>query len=147
MTAMPVYISQPLYERLREEAVQAKLSPDELAETLLSQELEPPHPHVTIEVSRFGRRPVIKGTRVGVASIVAYQRLGFTPEKIVADLLPHLSLAQVYDALSFYFEHQEAVDRELDSDTEKEWMKRLREMAGSDEAFIRMTGGRIPLNG
>ena len=142
-----IHISQSLYDRLRQRATETKHSPDEVAEDLLRRELEPPHPYVVIETTRFGARAVIKGTRVGVAVIVGYQRLGYTPEKIAAEALPHLTLAQVYDALSYYHDHADEIDRELAEDSESEWMKRLRDLAGSNEAFARITGGRVPING
>lgn len=147
MTLVAINIPEPLYERLRRRATEAASSPDELAESLLRQELDPPHPYVSLEITRFGTRPVLKGTRVGVATIVAYHRLGYSPEKIAVEILPHLTPAQVYDALSYYHDHREEVDRELAEDSESVWASRLREMAGSDEAYARMTGGRIPVRG
>jgi len=147
MPSVSISISQLLYERLSQRATESARSPDELAEALLRQELEPPHPYVVVETTRFGSRAVLKGTRIGVTSVVAYQRLGYSPEKIVSEILPHLTLAQVHDALSYYYDHQEELDRELAEDTEAEWMKKLRVMAGSDEVFSRITGGRVPLDG
>jgi uncharacterized protein (DUF433 family) len=40
-----------------------------------------------------------------------------TPEELVAEF-PHLGLAQVYDALSYYYDHQTEVDRDLLENTE-----------------------------
>jgi uncharacterized protein (DUF433 family) len=147
MSTVSVSISQPLYERLSQRAAESNSSPDELAEVLLRQELEPSHPYVIMEVTRFGSRAVIKDTRVGVASIAAYQKLGYSPEKIVAEILPHLTLAQAHDALSYYYDHKDEIDHELAEDTESEWMKRLRVMAGSDEVFKQITGGRVAIDG
>jgi uncharacterized protein (DUF433 family) len=145
MAAVPVYISPALYDKLRQKADETHRSPDELVENLLRRELD--HPYIAVESSRFGEQAVIKGTRISVATIVSYQRLGYTPETITNEILPHLELAQVQDALSYYTEHTDDIDRELADDTEAKWMHRLREMAGSDEVYARMTGGRYPLNG
>ena len=147
MAASSVTISQGLYERLRERAIQSQRSPDELAESLLQHELNPPHPYIETEVTRFGSRAVIKGTRVGVASIIAYQRFGLSPEKITEEILPHLTLAQVHDALSYFYDHQEEIEIELAQDSEGEAMKKLRAMIGSEEAFRKITGNRVKLNG
>jgi uncharacterized protein (DUF433 family) len=49
--------------------------------------------------------PIIVGTRTPVRAIVELRRLGVTPEEIPAHL-PHLTLAQVFDALSYYADHQ-----------------------------------------
>jgi uncharacterized protein (DUF433 family) len=40
-----------------------------------------------------------------------------TPEELVAEF-HHLSLAQVYDALSYYYDHQKEVDRDLAENAE-----------------------------
>lgn len=53
--------------------------------------------------------PIIKGTRTPVRAIVETWRQGVAPEEI-PNLLPHLTLAQVFDALSYYSEHQEEIN-------------------------------------
>lgn len=57
----------------------------------------------------LGGEPVIKDTRTSVRAIVEYRRLGLVPEQII-EALPHLTLAQVYDALSYYYDHQAEID-------------------------------------
>jgi len=49
--------------------------------------------------------PIIAGTRTPVRAIVELWRLGTAPENIPA-ALPHLTLAQVFDALSYYSDNQ-----------------------------------------
>lgn len=53
--------------------------------------------------------PIIKGTRTPVRAIVENWRLGLSPEEIVVHL-PHLTLAQVFDALSYYSDHRKEID-------------------------------------
>jgi uncharacterized protein (DUF433 family) len=53
--------------------------------------------------------PVIEGTRTPVRAIVGYWRQGISPEEIPTHL-PHLSLAQVFDALSYYSDHQAEIN-------------------------------------
>ncbi|MBI4843726.1 MAG: DUF433 domain-containing protein [Nitrospirae bacterium] len=65
-----------------------------------------------------GGRPVIKDTRTPVRSIVIYNRMGSTPEEIQIKL-PHLNLAQIYDALSYYYDHKDEIDRDIDSDSDE----------------------------
>jgi uncharacterized protein (DUF433 family) len=48
-----------------------------------------------------GGRPRITGTGVSVRRIVGWYKLGMTPEEIAAEI-PHLELAQVHAALSYY---------------------------------------------
>jgi len=52
--------------------------------------------------------PVIKGTRTPVRAIVESWRLGLSPEEIVIHM-PHLTLAQVFEALSYYSDHLEEI--------------------------------------
>jgi uncharacterized protein (DUF433 family) len=49
--------------------------------------------------------PIIKGARTPVRAIVEMWRMGVAPEEI-PKRLPHLALAQVFDALSYYSDHQ-----------------------------------------
>ena len=53
--------------------------------------------------------PIIKGTRTPVRAIVEIWRQGTLPEEIPSQL-PHLTLAQVFDALSYYSEHQAEIN-------------------------------------
>jgi uncharacterized protein (DUF433 family) len=53
--------------------------------------------------------PVIDGTRTPVRAIVELWRLGTRPEEIPTQL-PHLTLAQVFDALSYYADHQAEIN-------------------------------------
>jgi uncharacterized protein (DUF433 family) len=47
-----------------------------------------------------------------------------TPEELVT-LFPHLTLAQVYDALSYYYDHKEEIDRDLAESIEEYWKAKL----------------------
>lgn len=61
-----------------------------------------------------GGRPCIAGTRMTVQNIVMDSQADLSPQDIVAEY-PHLSLAQVYAALAYYYANQEAMDREIAS--------------------------------
>jgi len=76
------------------------------------------HSHVTTNRSICGGSPIIRGTRTSIANIAGYYLMGLTPEEIQREL-PHLSLAQIFDALAFYLDHREAIDRELPKDKEE----------------------------
>lgn len=54
--------------------------------------------------------PVVRGTRTTVRTVVLNWKSGIQPERI-PDHLPHLSVAQVFDALSYYADHQAEIDR------------------------------------
>jgi uncharacterized protein (DUF433 family) len=61
---------------------------------------------------------VIAGTKFPVRSVVNYVlRQGIAPEELVAEFR-HLSLAQIHGALSYYYDHQGGVDRDIAANTE-----------------------------
>ena len=61
----------------------------------------------------------ITGTRVSLDSVVLAFLDGLSPETIVADCFPVLSLEQVYGAIAYYLAHRADVDRDLkDADAE-----------------------------
>ena len=53
--------------------------------------------------------PIIKGTNTSVRSIVENWRLGLSPEEIVEGL-PHLTLAEIFEAMSYYYDNKAEVD-------------------------------------
>ena len=61
--------------------------------------------YVTREPQILSGEPIIAQTRTPVRAIVENWRLGIRPEEIPLHL-PHLTLAQVFDALSFYLDNQ-----------------------------------------
>jgi uncharacterized protein (DUF433 family) len=80
--------------------------------------LEIKRPYVTEVEGVAGGKPIIVGTRTPVRSLVAYHQMGDSPEEIQARL-PHLSLAQIHDALSFYYDHQGDIDADLEANREE----------------------------
>jgi uncharacterized protein (DUF433 family) len=52
--------------------------------------------------------PIIKGTRTPVRAIVETWRMGVAPE-VIPQGMPHLTLAQVFGALTYYSDHQEEI--------------------------------------
>jgi len=75
------------------------------------------HPYITSRQDIGAGQPIIAGTRTKVANIVAYYKLGLSPEELAREF-PHLSLSQIHDALSFYYEHKQEIDRENEEDLE-----------------------------
>jgi len=67
------------------------------------------HLYVVRDDGILGGEPIVKGTRTPVRAVVENWRLGTAPENIVKSL-PHLTLAQVFDALSYYSDHREEID-------------------------------------
>ncbi len=56
-----------------------------------------------------GGEPVISGTRIPVRTIVLAWRRGVSPEEIPSHY-PHITLAEVFEALSYYSDNQEEIN-------------------------------------
>lgn len=62
-----------------------------------------------------GGRPHVAGTGVTVQRVVGWYQLGLSPDEIVAEI-EHLSLAQVYAALTYYHANREEIDALMKAD-------------------------------
>jgi uncharacterized protein (DUF433 family) len=71
------------------------------------------HCYIVREEKILSGEPIIKGTRTPVRAIVENYRLGMRPEEIPLHL-PHLTLAQVFDALSYYSDHQQEINEYIE---------------------------------
>ena len=67
------------------------------------------HAYIVRDSAILYGEPVVRGTRTPVRAVVENWRLGLAPEEIVVHL-PHLTLAQVFDALSYYSDHQDEIE-------------------------------------
>jgi uncharacterized protein (DUF433 family) len=71
------------------------------------------HAYVVRTPGTCGGRARIDGTRIAVWLVVdAIVRRGGTPEEVV-EAHPHLNLAQVHDALSYFYDHREEIEADL----------------------------------
>jgi len=94
--------------------------------------------HITRVPGVCGGRPIIKGTRTPVKAIVGYYKMGLSVEETLEGL-PHLTPAQVYEALSYYHDHQ----AEIEQDIEESQAERIIERYGLKVT----TDGRIAAQG
>lgn len=77
------------------------------------------HPYISTDRKIRGGEPVISGTGIRVLDIaVRYEIMGMTPEDIIV-AFPHLSLSQVHDALSYYYEHKAYIDNKWKSEIQE----------------------------
>jgi len=67
------------------------------------------HAYILRDPAILYGEPIVKGSRTPVRAVVENWRLGLSPEEIVVHL-PHLNLAQVFDALSYYSDHQDEIE-------------------------------------
>ena len=71
------------------------------------------HPYIVSQKDFCGGSPAIRGTKFPVRAVVNYVlHQGLSPEELVKEFT-HLTLAQVYDALSYYYDHKESIDKDL----------------------------------
>jgi uncharacterized protein (DUF433 family) len=71
------------------------------------------HPHIVRSEGVHGGRPMIRGAGVSVQAVIEQTRLGRSPAQIVEDFDGVLGLAQVYDALSYFYEHQAEIEQDI----------------------------------
>lgn len=64
-----------------------------------------------------GGRPCISGTRVRVQDIYVWHELqGLSADEIVSRF-PHLSMADVYSALAYYWDHRDEILRQMEEES------------------------------
>src|SRR5207249_4523713 len=75
------------------------------------------HPHIDRVPGVCGGRPKIKGHRIPVWTIAGWNHMEMTVDQIL-DMYPQLTPGQIHDALSYYFDHREEIDRERAENSE-----------------------------
>ena len=82
------------------------------------------HPYIVIHKDVCGGSPIVEGTRTRVIDIaIEYEVLGRSPDEIIRSH-PHVSLYQIHDALSYYYENREELDHKIKQD--QKFVKRLK---------------------
>ncbi|HLG76247.1 MAG TPA: DUF433 domain-containing protein [Ktedonobacteraceae bacterium] len=66
------------------------------------------HPYIVRDSTIYGGEPIVEGTRTGVRHIILQFQSGRDPEEIANN--HRLSLAQVYDALSYYYDNESEIE-------------------------------------
>jgi uncharacterized protein (DUF433 family) len=80
----------------------------------MSTEIVTEHPHVVRNPGTCGGAPIIRGTRISVRLIAELWTGGDTVEDIVRSYT-HLKPSWVHDAISYYLDHQDEIDREIEA--------------------------------
>ena len=76
------------------------------------------HPYIVINKDVCGGSPIIEGTRTRVIDIaIEYEVLGHSPVEIIRSH-PQVSLYQIHDALSYYYENRDELDQKIKQDQE-----------------------------
>jgi uncharacterized protein (DUF433 family) len=74
------------------------------------------HCDIVTDEEVLGGEPIVKGTRLPVGARVELWRLGISAEEIPLRL-PHLTVAQVFDALIYYNDHTADINRYIELNT------------------------------
>jgi uncharacterized protein (DUF433 family)/Arc/MetJ-type ribon-helix-helix transcriptional regulator len=99
-----------------------------------------PFPNIEMVQSAGGTSAVIRGTRIYVYILIGYLLIGETPETITKEIIPHITLSQVYEAMQYYFVHRAEIDKEREDNTEEASRRMLLERLG-EEKYREITGG------
>jgi len=79
-------------------------------------------PRITKTPQVCGGRACIAGHRIRVMDIVVWHEMrGYSAARIVEELFPSISRADVYAALAYYFDHIEDIEKDFRDD--EEWAR------------------------
>jgi uncharacterized protein (DUF433 family) len=68
------------------------------------------HPHIVRDPHVCGGEPIVEGSRITVSCLVLWHlKYSYSPEEL-QQLYSHLNLAQIHDALAYYYDHQAEID-------------------------------------
>jgi uncharacterized protein (DUF433 family) len=74
--------------------------------------------HIVSEPNICGGKPCIAGTRIRVQDVYVWHELqGLSADEIVSRF-QHLTMADVYAALSYYWDHREELQRQMQEETD-----------------------------
>jgi uncharacterized protein (DUF433 family) len=96
------------------------------------------HPYIVHNAGICGGRAIIKGTRISVQHIAELYKAGDTIEEILQSH-PHIQAAAVFDALSYYLDHQAEIEQEIADNRRGSVMKKYR-LAMDEHGGLHYTG-------
>ena len=98
-------------EQLYSEIASIKQELGQLRETVAQYQVIPTvHPYIVKIEGHQGGEPMVRSAQVTVRTIVEQSRIGTTPLEFVQDH-PPMTLAEFYDALSYYYDHTEEMEQ------------------------------------
>lgn len=66
-----------------------------------------------------GGRACIAGHRIRVMDIVGWhEKRGYSPERIVDEIFPSITKAEVHAALAYYFDHVDDIEKDFRNDAQ-----------------------------
>jgi uncharacterized protein (DUF433 family) len=83
-----------------------------MAETKERKIVRTEHPHIVRIEGVRGGDEVVEGSCITVWIIANYWLMGMSPEEIASEL--NLPLSHVFDALSYYLDHKDEIERRIE---------------------------------
>jgi len=104
---------------IRQELIAVKT---QLAQMVEARKMGGPtgHPYIIRNSRMHHGEPTIDGSSITVRTVIERTRLGDTPEQIV-EAYPVLTLAQVHDALAYYYDHPGEIEEYIQENREALW--------------------------
>jgi uncharacterized protein (DUF433 family) len=97
----------------------------------------PGREHIVVRPGYCGGKPHIAGHRIKVQHIVTWhEHMGLCPDEIVATY-SGLTLADVYAALTYYYDHREQIDADIEED--ERFIAEQKEKAGRSKLQEKLT--------
>ena len=90
------------------------------------------HPHIERRPGVCGGVPIIRNSRITVRHIAVLLKDGASVQEML-ETYPHLQASWVHDAISYYLDHREEIEREIE--------------ANRIDAVLAQTGGVMDDNG
>lgn len=92
------------------------------------------HPYIITDPGKRGGRPIIRGTGVTVSLIAGLYKAGDTVDESIQSH-PHLHPSWVYDAISYYLDHLEEIEREI-RENRMERLAERHQLTIDDRGFV-----------
>ena len=109
-----IHVTPQAYEIVARRARETRRSPDEVASQIITANAAATeHPYVERRYDVLGGKPTIKGTRLPVWQIAERIKLGDSPDDLL-NAYSHLPAAAIFDAISYYYDHREEIEREIE---------------------------------
>ena len=135
-----IAVSEQTYKALKRQAARSHRPMNALVEDWLKQRLDlARYPELEWRQGPGSWRVGIKGAAIDVHSVVGYSCAGYSPQEISDELLPRLSLEQVYAALRYYAEYPDEIDSALAEGKVEALKARLYRTLGPAD-YQRLTG-------
>lgn len=115
MTAQTITLNLPetIYQQAKQVAETSRRSVEDVLIELLQIHIRPTeHPYVVQREGYRGGRPILRGSSVPVWRVAALWKSGDTIDEI-SRAYPHLELAAIYDAISYYLDHQAEIEEQI----------------------------------